>query len=125
MRIEIANLLERVGQTSTLGELRSEIEDRFGPMPPALERSFAFAELRLRCAGLGVTKLDLGPKAAALSFTPATLKRIEASTVGEEKGIKWSKQRLVFAHGEAGRADPVVEAEHILDRLESLLPAAP
>ncbi|WAP66748.1 helicase-related protein [Jiella pelagia] len=124
LRIEIANLLERVEETSTLGELRVEIEDRFGPMPSGLETSFALAELRLRCARLGVAKLDLGPKAGALSFTPSASRRLEASNVdGAEDGVKWSKQRLVFAHSDAKMSDPIAEAERILDRLEGLLPA--
>ncbi|MBP0614428.1 DEAD/DEAH box helicase [Jiella mangrovi] len=124
MRIEIANLLERVEETATLDELRAEIADRFGPMPEGLETSFAIAALRLRCAGLGVTKLDLGPKAVALSFTPPTFSCLEASKVERgEDGLKWSKQRLVFAHLEGDPADPIAAAEGVLDRLESLLPA--
>ena len=106
--------------------LRVEIEDRFGPMPQDLEKSFTLAELRLRCASLGVAKLDLGTKAGALSFTPSTLRRLEASDVdGAEDGVKWSKQRLVFAHPDGETADPIAEADGLLDRLESMLPAVP
>ncbi|WP_158555043.1 DEAD/DEAH box helicase [Fulvimarina endophytica] len=123
MRIEIANLLEHVQSASELDDLHAEIEDRFGPMPEGLETSFALARLRLRCSELGVAKFDLGPKAIALSFTPSTLESLELSKLGEEDGIKRSKQRLLFERRKGEGTAPMAEAQDVLDQLERLLHA--
>ena len=126
MRIELALLLERVDGSSTLEALKAEIEDRFGPMPKALETSFQLAELRLRCAELGVTKLDLGPKATALSLTPQSVERLtslkfDEADESQTARVRWSKQRLLFEAPENEDADRIDHATGILDRLEALL----
>ena len=125
MRIELALLLERVSDAATLDALRVEIEDRFGPMPATLLTHFGLAELRLRCRAAGIAKLDHGPKATALSFTPAM------SAVLQEAGIedrlddaKWSKSRLIFPAPEDDEADPLAHANDLLDRLAAVMPAA-
>ena len=125
MRIELALLLERVSDAATLDTLRVEIEDRFGPMPATLLTHFGLAELRLRCRAAGIAKLDHGPKATALSFTPAM------SAVLQEAGIedrlddaKWSKSRLIFPAPEDDEADPLAHANDLLDRLAAVMPAA-
>jgi transcription-repair coupling factor (superfamily II helicase) len=123
MRIELALLLERVADMETLDDLRREVEDRFGPMPPSLQTHFELAELRLRCRELGVTKLDHGPKATALSFTPTLTRMLDAANVKDGKDMKWSKGRLVFAATESEGDDPLRQANEVLDRVAVILPA--
>ena len=126
MRIELALLLERVDGMATLEKLKAEIEDRFGSMPKTLETSFELAELRLRCAELGVTKLDLGPKATALSLTPESVQKLEALKLDDQDkddtaSIRWSKQRLIFPAPGSEEANRVDHATNVLDRLETML----
>jgi transcription-repair coupling factor (superfamily II helicase) len=59
--------------------LKEEIIDRFGNLPPATERLFRAAELKIAAAPLGIRKIDAGPKGARIEFIskpnvdPATL----------------------------------------------------
>ncbi|HET7294178.1 MAG TPA: transcription-repair coupling factor [Vicinamibacteria bacterium] len=66
-------LYKRVSQLRSGQEadaLREELRDRYGPPPPALERLFQWAALRLRAESLGVVQADLGRGALHLRFAP-------------------------------------------------------
>ncbi|MXP62581.1 DEAD/DEAH box helicase [Roseomonas sp. M0104] len=56
--------LLRQGQAGALEELAEEIEDRFGPPPPAVRNWLELGRLRLRCRRLGVRRLEVGPQGA-------------------------------------------------------------
>jgi transcription-repair coupling factor (superfamily II helicase) len=66
-------LYKRVSQLTSVSEaeaLREELRDRYGAPPPALERLFQWAFLRLRAEALGVVQADLGRGALHLRFAP-------------------------------------------------------
>jgi transcription-repair coupling factor (superfamily II helicase) len=53
-----------------LSELKVEMIDRFGLLPPAAERLFDGARLRVMGEALGITKIRAGAKGASLEFGP-------------------------------------------------------
>ncbi|MDB5971202.1 MAG: mfd [Hydrocarboniphaga sp.] len=53
-----------------LTELKVEMIDRFGLLPPAAERLFDAARLRVMGVALGITKIRAGAKGASLDFGP-------------------------------------------------------
>jgi transcription-repair coupling factor (superfamily II helicase) len=55
-----------------LSELRVEMVDRFGSLPPPLQNLFQVTRLRLRAATLGISRIDFGPKGGTLEFRQDT-----------------------------------------------------
>jgi transcription-repair coupling factor (superfamily II helicase) len=51
-----------------VARLAEEVRDRYGAPPPEVGRLFAFASLRLRAEGLGLTQVDLAGGALHLKF---------------------------------------------------------
>ncbi|MCC7086132.1 MAG: transcription-repair coupling factor [Pirellulales bacterium] len=51
MKIDLYRRLSRVSSDDDLRDLKSEMADRFGPLPPPVERMAKFAELRIAAAG--------------------------------------------------------------------------
>jgi transcription-repair coupling factor (superfamily II helicase) len=51
-----------------LGEVQSEIEDRYGHLSPEVKNAFAIVALRIRAEGLGYEKLDARQGRIAVSF---------------------------------------------------------
>jgi transcription-repair coupling factor (superfamily II helicase) len=53
-----------------LEELKVELMDRFGPLPPAARTLFRCAELRIAAEPLGVRRIEAGPSGGRLHFVP-------------------------------------------------------
>jgi transcription-repair coupling factor (superfamily II helicase) len=57
-RIEIYRKLAQANDRSTLDPLRAEIRDRFGPLPPSVERLLRLAEIKLLAAEREVSEIE-------------------------------------------------------------------
>jgi transcription-repair coupling factor (superfamily II helicase) len=55
-------------EAAAVARLAEEVRDRYGAPPPEVGRLFAFAALRLRAEGLGLTQIDLAGGALHLRF---------------------------------------------------------
>jgi transcription-repair coupling factor (superfamily II helicase) len=75
-RLVLYKRLSETHEESVLAELKVEMIDRFGLLPPQAERLFDAARLRQLGEGLGLSKIRVGEKSASLDFGPAP--RIEA-----------------------------------------------
>ena len=53
-----------------LAEMRSELLDRFGPLPESVGNLLRLVGIKRRCRRLKILKLEAGPKGAALQFHP-------------------------------------------------------
>jgi transcription-repair coupling factor (superfamily II helicase) len=58
-RIEIYRKLAQAGEKSALENLRKELRDRFGPLPPAVELLLQVAELKILASEKSVTSLEV------------------------------------------------------------------
>ncbi len=54
---------------STLQSIRTETEDRYGRIPPSVERLFSYARLRRTAEELGIVSLDKTPDGIAVKFS--------------------------------------------------------
>jgi transcription-repair coupling factor (superfamily II helicase) len=66
-------LYKRIAETRdepALGELKVEMIDRFGLLPPQAERLFETAQLRQKGERIGLSKIRMGAKSATLDFGP-------------------------------------------------------
>jgi len=58
-RIEIYRRLAQASDKADLERLQREVRDRFGPLPPALDRLLQVAELKVLAAGRGVSAIEV------------------------------------------------------------------
>jgi len=54
---------------STLQSIRTETEDRYGRIPPSVERLFSYARLRRTAEDLGLVSIDKTPDGIAAKFS--------------------------------------------------------
>jgi transcription-repair coupling factor (superfamily II helicase) len=85
VRINLYARLQRLGKPEEIADFAEELEDRFGAPPPEAENLLALTGLALRAGALGITRVDAGPKAIAL--TPA-------KKADSKKLVKLSGNRL-------------------------------
>jgi len=57
---------------AALEDLKSEMIDRFGPLPPAAQALFRVTALKLRAVPLGIVRLEVGPLGGVVEFGPDT-----------------------------------------------------
>ncbi|MCL2340856.1 MAG: transcription-repair coupling factor [Proteobacteria bacterium] len=58
------------GSEEELGDLRDELVDRYGPLPPEAVNLVAIIGLKQRLRALGITRLEQGSNALVYSFVP-------------------------------------------------------
>jgi transcription-repair coupling factor (superfamily II helicase) len=85
VRINLYARLQRLQKTEDIEDFADELEDRFGEPPEPVQSLLALTSLAFEAASLGITRIDAGPKALAL--TPG-------KTADTKKLIKLSGNRL-------------------------------
>jgi transcription-repair coupling factor (superfamily II helicase) len=121
------SLYKRVSQMRGRDEidaLRSEVRDRYGPLPAEVEGLLAFAGLRIRAEALGILQADLGPSAVHLKLGPETPLGGPglAKVVAALPGASLSPQGVLRAPV-AAAPRPLRALDEILAALEALAPA--
>jgi transcription-repair coupling factor (superfamily II helicase) len=104
------NLYARIARHAAgNGEMRAEIEDRFGPLPEELANLIALTHLRNRCRDLGILRMDAGPQAIALTFTEREHGEAALRNAGGKLPLEWRGDRLVLPQGtdDSGRLEAV------------------
>jgi transcription-repair coupling factor (superfamily II helicase) len=91
------NLYARIaGDSAADGELKAEIEDRFGPMPEELSNLIALIRLKRRCREAGIARIDAGPQAIALTFKERRLGEAALRGAPAQYPLEWRGERLVL-----------------------------
>uniref|UniRef100_UPI0028ABA840 transcription-repair coupling factor n=2 Tax=Bacteria TaxID=2 RepID=UPI0028ABA840 len=72
LRLEMYKRLADVRATSDIDELRTELQDRYGPLPDAVEALLDVAALRVKVRSAGLTEVTSA--GANIRFTPVELK---------------------------------------------------
>ncbi|MBM1170405.1 DEAD/DEAH box helicase [Microvirga arabica] len=119
VRINLYARLARMDGSENIDEIEEEIEDRFGPIPEALENLLRLTGIRKVCRRLGIARIDAGPQAIALSFRPEAVERLPLeSLIAKSKGsLRWSGDRLILAVAEDRAGE---RQQHILELLARL-----
>ncbi|MEH3117661.1 MAG: helicase-related protein [Methylorubrum populi] len=95
IRLSLYTRLLRLRAAEEIDALRDEIEDRFGPLPEAVEALFTLAGLRTGCLGLGIVRLSGGPQGIAADFHPDRT----APVIPVSDGITVRDGRIVLRRG--------------------------
>jgi transcription-repair coupling factor (superfamily II helicase) len=99
-RLALYKRLAEVGQAEELADLRSELIDRFGPPPPAVEALLEVVALRAAAKRLGVERIEARGGRALLTFapsTPVTPERILQSITRSRGGMTLKKEYTLEA----------------------------
>jgi len=108
LHARLADLIRR-GDGVGLGDLAEEIGDRFGAPPGPVANLLALARLRVRCLRLGISKLEVGPSAAAATF------RREPPAV--EAPLECRGARVILRRGSGDAEALLATASALLSRL--------
>src|SRR5437667_10932118 len=68
VRLSLYKRIAAAESDAPLDDLAAEIQDRFGPPPPAALSLLRIARLKLAARALGVRRLDLGPEGGPVLF---------------------------------------------------------
>jgi transcription-repair coupling factor (superfamily II helicase) len=105
-----------------LNDVASELRDRYGDPPPAVENLMQYAALKLVCQRVGVSQIERKREFVSLRFTekaeidPAKLARF----VGTNKGSQFTPQGILKFTLKLARADEVLTGlRGILEGLEA------
>ncbi|WP_111417622.1 DEAD/DEAH box helicase [Rhodoplanes roseus] len=109
-RLALYARLAKARHEDDLDQIEAEIEDRFGEAPGELLDLLTLARVRLRCRALGLTRIDAGPQAIALTLRPDC--RLDAQHASR-CGLRRSGERLI--------ADVPTDAGNRLETLMALL----
>jgi len=69
VRLNLYSRLMRATTEDAINGFAAEFEDRFGELPKEVVLLFRLAKLRMAAARLGIAKIDVGPRALAVTFT--------------------------------------------------------
>jgi transcription-repair coupling factor (superfamily II helicase) len=121
LRLDLYARLARLEGAGQVEDLADEIADRFGEPPEAVRRTLAVAALRQRCRAQGVSRLEVGPKAAAATFrdVAAAERRWAALDEASGAGPRWKAGRLLLARASASPDQRLAGAAALLDAIEA------
>lgn len=77
-KLHLYRRLSRLERVEQVEHLRDELRDRFGPLPPEVERLLTVASLRLLGAELGVERIALRDNEARVNFREGVVPRMAA-----------------------------------------------
>jgi transcription-repair coupling factor (superfamily II helicase) len=102
-RLTLYKRVAEAGSDDELRELKVEMIDRFGLLPPAAERLFEAAELRVRAQQLGLTRVRAGSRTLTLDFGPQPKldpARLIKLIQSQPKVYKLEGQARLHCHGD-------------------------
>jgi transcription-repair coupling factor (superfamily II helicase) len=119
VRINLYARLAQLADEDEVGTVADEIEDRFGPPPPSVERLLLIARIRRQCRPAHVARVDAGPQAIAITFRtnrrddPSVARAVEASN----GALAWREDRLVWSKSGDNDGERLHNVSRLLRRL--------
>jgi transcription-repair coupling factor (superfamily II helicase) len=104
-RLALYKRLTGVTTDAEIDDVRAELEDRFGPLPPAAEHLVEVVGLRVAARTLGIEKVEVGSGKALVKFaatTPVSPDRLVRLIQASRGRIKMSKEFSIEARIAAG-----------------------
>ncbi|NNM61085.1 MAG: transcription-repair coupling factor, partial [Steroidobacteraceae bacterium] len=121
LRLTLYKRIAGIVSTEDLDEMKAELIDRFGPLPPYAAALLRIARLRLRAASLGVRKIDAGAASGYLVFEEQNAvdpKRVLKLIQGKPQAYRFDGPlKLRFSHNERGEEQLFARIERLLDDL--------
>jgi transcription-repair coupling factor (superfamily II helicase) len=117
MKIDLYRRLTRVTKRAELADLKTEMLDRFGPMPPPAARMVKFAELRVAAAKWQLESIDREEGYVVMPFASRT--KIDELNRQLRGQLRIVENRKAYLPLKPADSDP----EALLARIETLLNA--
>jgi transcription-repair coupling factor (superfamily II helicase) len=121
LRLMLYKRLASTPSREELDELKVEMIDRFGPIPPYAQTLFRATYLKLRAAALGIRKIDAGASNGYILFDPENKidpKRVLKLIQGKPKEYRLDGPlKLRFAHIARTEDALFTRVEQLLDAL--------
>jgi transcription-repair coupling factor (superfamily II helicase) len=112
LRLNLYARLLRAATDSEVEGFAEEFEDRFGELPEEVSILFRLTKLRIGAMRFGISKVDGGPLAVAISFTSKpTQKAIRLLT--QSQSGKLSNGRLIFERSTESAVERIAFCERI------------
>jgi transcription-repair coupling factor (superfamily II helicase) len=112
-RLGLYKRLAGLSRREEIGEIRSELLDRFGELPPPAERLLEVVDIRVDARALGVEKVEVAGGKALITFAPSTQvspeRLLQIIREGEE-AVRLKKEFVVEASIPSGPWPAVHEA---------------
>ena len=90
LRLVLYKRLAQAADRAALEDMREEITDRFGPLPPPVKSLLRTHILRLQGSALGIEKIKAGPRGGQIFFAEASAVSPQAVlTLLEDKPGQW------------------------------------
>ncbi len=115
LKIDLYRRLTRVRSAAELDDFRAELEDRFGPWPPPMDRLLALAELRIAAHRWQIRSIRLENRYVVFGCTAGRSIRRLAKVGGDR--LRVVDEQTAYLPLEQG----VTEPGQIFDRVKSLL----
>ena len=118
LRLVLYKRIATVQSGEELDELKVEMIDRFGPLPPYAQSLFRVRQIKLRAAELGIRKIDAGAAGGSIVFEPVN--RVDTARILKLIQSRPKEYRLdgplKLRFGHVARTD-----ESLFARVEELL----
>jgi transcription-repair coupling factor (superfamily II helicase) len=115
-RLDTYARLSKCDSESELDETETEMEERFGELPPEARDFIEMMRIELDCQRLGIVAVDAGPDSIAVSFTEHSRRKTGAL----RDPLHWKKGRLLYKRCGTG-PDASAAVRELLDILQSQL----
>jgi transcription-repair coupling factor (superfamily II helicase) len=121
-RLQMYKRVARVETESQLGDVGAELEDRYGPPPPAVRNLLDYASLKLLCMRVGVNAIDRKRETVTFKFRQnATVDPEQlARFVSAQRGAQFTPDGMLKFALKATAAEEVLRAlRTVLEQLAS------
>lgn len=95
VRLNVYSRLLRVDNSAEIDALEEEFADRFGKLPQEVETLLRLTRLKIAAAGLGIDRIDGGPRGVALSIRAKAPARFVKRLMSAPNAIR-REQRIVY-----------------------------
>jgi transcription-repair coupling factor (superfamily II helicase) len=121
-RLQMYKRVARVETESQLGDVGAELEDRYGPPPPAVRNLLEYASLKLLCMRVGVNAIDRKRETVTFKFRQNAAVDPEqlARFVSAQRGAQFTPDGMLKFALKASAAGDVLRAlRAVLEQLAS------
>jgi transcription-repair coupling factor (superfamily II helicase) len=124
VRLSLYARLLRLAEEQAVDDLEDEISDRFGPPTEPVQHLLRITKLKLSAARIGVTKLNAGPLAMAMTFSDDAFNAAASAckAIGE---AEWKGNRAIIQKAIDDNAERLASLEALVDRLATAMNVKP
>lgn len=114
IRINLHARLARLSTAEDVDAFEDEIRNRFGTPPEPVDNLIALARLRAQCRLYGISRVDAGPQAVALSFKTPDKPMIERVIAGSKGVLEYRNDRLIWKQPSGTPHERLTNATQVL-----------